>query len=262
MPKLNIQNAEFYYEIHGSGYPMILISGYTRDHLGWLPILDSLAKHFQIILFDNRAVGQTKDNGKPFTAEIMAKDVMALADALNLDKPHIIGHSMGGTIAQAVATQFPKKIGKIGILSSVAKWRTAMLKGLKSTLNMRIQNLSFDLIFDAQFPWVYGEPFINSDADIAKVKKAILENPYPQSIEDQARQYQVLQQFDGRSQVKNIEAETLIVYGSQDILALPYESLWLAQHIPNAKSVELDAGHALTLETPKELVNTLKEFFK
>ena len=106
MPKILVNNAEFYYELNGTGQPLILISGYTCNHNFWHPILDTLSSKFQVLTFDNRGCGKTKDNSQPLLAKLMADDVMALAKALGLKKPHIIGQSMGGTIAQTVASNY------------------------------------------------------------------------------------------------------------------------------------------------------------
>lgn len=71
--------------------------------LNMSPIVDILSQHFQVIIFDNRADGQTTDGGVILLVELMAQDVMELSDALNLQKPHIVGRSMGGTIVQSIA---------------------------------------------------------------------------------------------------------------------------------------------------------------
>src|SRR3990167_5873739 len=110
MPMANLNNGvEMYYEIHGSGEPFVLINGLKSDHTGWMPMLDNLKERYQVILLDNRAIGQTKDNGKAFSIEDMASDVVLLMDHLKIDEAHVAGHSMGGAIAQVLAHQYPEK---------------------------------------------------------------------------------------------------------------------------------------------------------
>ena len=260
MPKININNANFYYELHGSGYPVVLVAGYTCDHLVWMPVLEELSKQFQVLIFDNRGAGQTTDNNEPLSAELMAQDVIALLEQLRLNQPHIIGQSMGGTIVQDVASYYPEKINKLGILTSSAKWRQAMLRGLKSTLLMRQQNVDFDLIFEVLIPQIFGETFLSNQETVTTFKQLMLDNPFPQSVANQERQFAVLENFDGRKRLKNIQAETLVIHGKQDIITLLDESEYLVSQIPRATLVQLDAAHGVTLEAPQQLTKTLFDF--
>lgn len=260
MPHLKINNATYYYEISGQGEPVILISGYTRDHEGWLPITDELSKYYQLCVFDNLGIGQTKNDGKMFSVEDMAQDIMTMASALHFFKPHIVGASMGGTIAQSIASQFPDKMGKLCLLTTSSHWRQAMLRTFDYLLKLRERGLDFDFIFNATIPFIYGEDFLKDEKKISQLKQSILANQFPQSLEDQKRQYQVLSDFDGRENLKKIKAPTLIVYGKQDIVSLPYESHFLASHIAGAKSIELNCAHGVILEASRELANALQVF--
>ena len=260
MPFIKTNDAEFYYELHGTGHPLVLIAGYTCDHTFWLPILDQLAKQYQVLIFDNRSAGQTKDKGVPLSAELMAKDVMAICEALNIKKPHIIGQSMGGSIAQTLAAMYPDKISKLAIVTSAAKWRETLLFSGKTLLDMRSDNLDMGLIIDLMMPWIYGDPFLLDAQSVQGIKKLMLENPYMQSLADQARQYNFLCDFDGREQLKRITAPTLIVYGVADMASLPSDSKFMADNIRDAELVELDCAHGIVVEMPVELVRVLCEF--
>lgn len=262
MAMIRVNDANFYYEIHGKGHPVILIAGYTCDYLSWQPVCDRLSKHFQVMVFDNRAIGRTTDDHVPLSVELMAQDVMALADQLHLEKPHIVGQSMGGSIAQIIASNSANKMGKLALLTTSAKWRKAMLDGLKSLLLMREKNVDFDLIFTASLPWIFGESFLCNEQQIATLKKSILENPYPQSVIDQARQFAVLEAFDGTTQLKNITSPTWIAYGKQDLVSLPYEARYLASRIPISQLVEFDCAHGIVLEQPQLLSEALKNFLQ
>jgi len=260
MPRIKAKGAEFYYELHGIGQPLILIAGYTCDHTFWIPVLDNLSKHYQVLIFDNRGVGQTTDDHKPLSVDLMADDVVALSQQLNLDRPHIVGHSMGGNIAQSLGVRYPEKISKLGILSSSSKWRETMLLACDSLLQMRKDNISFNLIIEAEMPWFFGEEFLQSQESVKLVKHAMFNNEYPQTLEDQFRQFNVLRTFDGRQQLKNIRSQTLVINGIQDLITLPSESEFLASQIPGAKRMELNCAHSMTLEMPKPLSEALINF--
>lgn len=260
MPFIKANNAEFYYELHGAGQPLVLIAGYACDHTYWLPVLELLAKQYQVLVFDNRASGQTKDDGSLLSAELMARDVVAICDELKLYKPHIVGQSMGGTIAQTVAAHFPDKISKLVILSSTAKWREVLLFTSETLLNMRKDQYDLGLIIDLMLPWVYNDHFLLDANNCMTIKKLILENPYIQSLADQQRQFNFLRQFDGREQLKRIVAPTLIGYGVNDIASLPADSIYLAENIKGAKLVKFACAHGIVIEVPQQLVKAISEF--
>jgi len=257
---IKINNADFYYELHGEGHPLVLIAGYNCDHSFWLPLLDKLCKNFQVLIFDNRAVGRTIDENIPLTAELLAHDVISLADQLNLKNPHIVGHSMGGSIAQLVAVLYPEKINKLGILCSTAKWREAVLLCMRSSLAMREKNIDMNLILDSVVPWIFGNEFLKKADNIALFKQMTLQNPYFQTLNNQMRQYYLLQQLDVRDLINKIQTPTLVAYGTEDILALPYESQYLSKTIPNAQLMEFECAHGVVFEVTDKIANALVNF--
>lgn len=262
MPHIQANNANFYYESHGEGHPLVLISGYTCDSQFYASLLPELTPHFQVLIFDNRGIGRTTDDGQALSCELMAADTIALIEALGLNRPHLLGQSMGGTIAQTVASQYPDKINKLILVTTTAKWRTAMLRGMAIPLRLREENVSFDLIFDSILPWVFGEKFLGDPDTVAFLKDLILNNPYPQSVTDQRRQYRVLETFDGRALLNRIQAPTLILYGTEDLLTLPDESQHLATHIRNSELQAFPCAHDLLHEAGAEAISALLTFLQ
>jgi len=261
MPKIQVKDVNFYYELHGNGPSLILVSGYTSDHTVWESCIDLLKDHFQVLVFDNQGVGQTEDHNKKLSAEEMADNTMELAASLGLQNPYIAGVSMGGTIAQRIATRHGNKINKVALLVTVAKWRRAMLLGLRTPLTMREKGLDFEDIFHSVLSWVYGEEFLLNKQKIANLKQKILDNPYLQSLENQQRQFNVLSEFDGRKDLSQIKAPTMVLYTTEDVIALPYEAQFLAKHIPDSTLIECPGGHGIALERPEVVADHFKQFF-
>lgn len=252
-----VNGTNYYYQIHGKGPPLVLISGYVCDHTLWMPVLDGLSQNYQVLVFDNRAIGQTKDQGQPLKLKELAKDTIDLAESLGLEKPNFVGQSMGGTILQTIAHEYRERVGKIVLLVTTNKWRKAMLLGLRSLLDMRENNLSFDEIFGATLAWVFGEAFI-SDKKMVKLLYDILKNnPYPQSLEDQKRQFALLEEFDGTEY--KITAPTLVVNGKEDIVALHYEAKDLADSL-GAELKTLPGAHGVIAQSPEALIEVVHHF--
>ncbi|MBA3661872.1 MAG: alpha/beta hydrolase [Gammaproteobacteria bacterium] len=262
MPMMKANGANFYYELHGEGHPLILIAGYTCDHLFWIPLLGILSQFFQVLLFDNRGVGCTADDGRVLSGELLANDVMELASLLNLKQPHIIGQSMGGMIAQYIAALYPDRISKVGILSAPAQIRNVTLFSLKSLMMMREKNIDFDIAFAASFPWFYGKKFLQKESKIASIKKLVLARENPQSLVNQKRQLDLLATLDTHEHLTKIQAPTLIGYGKQDLMVLPSQVKSMARQIPQSTIIAFNCAHAIVEEVPNELSNTLLEFLQ
>ncbi|MBK8618995.1 MAG: alpha/beta fold hydrolase [Anaerolineales bacterium] len=118
MPKITTNGIELYYETHGAGQPLVLISGLGYPLWQWHKMVPFLAEHFQVVTFDNRGVGQSDKPAGPYTAQMLAADTAGLLDALDIENAIIAGHSMGGFIAQAMALDFPQKVKKLILCST------------------------------------------------------------------------------------------------------------------------------------------------
>ncbi len=260
MANIYVNNANFYYELHGSGQALVLIAGYSGNAQSWMPIVDQLSKHFQILIFDNRGVGQTHDDDCELSIELMAHDVMMLCKALNLHKPHIVGRSMGGSIAQTIAATYPDQIDRIGILVSAAKWRKAVLMSVGTQIKMQEMNIDTIICNNSLLSWLLSEKSLNDYNFLQQFEAASKDNVSPQAIKGQKRQFRALEKFDGISQLHKISAPTFIGYGSEDIMALPQESKFMAKQIPHAKLAQFDCAHLILLEQTQKLINELVTF--
>lgn len=118
MPKVNVNGLEMYYETQGEGMPLVLIAGLGYPLWEWHKMVPLLAKHFRVITFDNRGVGQTDKPDGPYTAWMLASDVAGLLDALKIEQAVIMGHSMGGFVAQAFALEYPQRVSKLILCST------------------------------------------------------------------------------------------------------------------------------------------------
>src|SRR5262249_50879893 len=112
---------ELYYEDHGSGEPLLLISGFACDHAIWGKVEPDLVQKYRVISFDNRGGGQSSAPDCPYSIKQMAEDAAVLLDAISISQAHVVGHSMGGMIAQELALAHPDKLRSLLLLSSCCK---------------------------------------------------------------------------------------------------------------------------------------------
>src|SRR4051812_43751026 len=104
MSFIKIKDTEFFYEVTGSGAPLVLISGFTVDHTIWGSVVEQLSKNFSVLTFDNRGAGQSSTPDYEYSIEMMADDAIAIAQQVfGGKKVNVVGQSMGGAIAQTIA---------------------------------------------------------------------------------------------------------------------------------------------------------------
>ncbi|GAB2948703.1 alpha/beta hydrolase [Micromonospora polyrhachis] len=108
-----VNGVNLYYETRGTGSPLILLHGGLGSGEMFGPILPTLAERHQVIAVDLQGHGRTADIDRPLEPEFMADDVAALIDHLGLDRPDVVGYSLGGGVALRVAARYPSKIGRI-----------------------------------------------------------------------------------------------------------------------------------------------------
>ena len=109
----HVNGIDLYYEIHGTGKPLILLHGGLGSGEMFGPTLPALAADHQVILPDLQGHGRTADIDRPIDIRLMADDIAALTDHLGLDRPDLVGYSLGGGVAFFVASKYPEKVGRL-----------------------------------------------------------------------------------------------------------------------------------------------------
>ncbi|MFC0504771.1 alpha/beta fold hydrolase [Micromonospora costi] len=109
----DVNGINLYYETHGTGRPLVLLHGGLCSGEMFAPILPTLADHHQVILVDLQGHGRTADVDRPLDLTLMADDIAALIDHLGLQKPDLVGYSLGGGVALQVAVRHPQKVGRL-----------------------------------------------------------------------------------------------------------------------------------------------------
>lgn len=108
-----VNGLHMYYETHGSGSPIVLLHGGLGSGEMFAPILAAFAENHTVILPDLQGHGRTADIERPLDVRHMGADIVALIDHLGLERPDVVGYSLGGGVALQVAFQAPEKIGRL-----------------------------------------------------------------------------------------------------------------------------------------------------
>jgi len=140
----DINGLHLYYTRHGSGRPMVLLHGGLGSGKMFDPILPQLADHHEVIAVDLQGHGRTADIDRPIDVRLMADDICALIDHLGLEKPDVVGYSVGGGVAFFTARKCPDKVRRM-VMISAHIWRSAipaeMLAQQEQVNSLAVDNL-------------------------------------------------------------------------------------------------------------------------
>jgi pimeloyl-ACP methyl ester carboxylesterase len=113
-----VNGINLYFETHGAGRPMVLLHGGLGSGEMFGPVLPVLAQHHQVIAVDLQGHGRTPDIDRPIDVRLMGDDIAALIDHLGLDRPDLVGYSLGGGVALQTAVKYPAKIRRLVVVSA------------------------------------------------------------------------------------------------------------------------------------------------
>ena len=113
-----VNGINLYYETHGAGRPLILLHGGLMSNETFGPVLPQLAERHQVIAPDLQGHGRTADIDRPIDVRLMADDIAALIDHLGLEKPDLVGYSLGGGVALHTAAKYPAKVRRLVAVSA------------------------------------------------------------------------------------------------------------------------------------------------
>ena len=194
-----VNGLKMYYEIHGSGEPLILLHGGVGSTGMFSEIMPTLASSRQVIAVDLQAHGRTADIDRPLSCEAMADDIAALMKTLNIPKADVMGYSLGGGVALRVAIQHPEMVRKLVLVSTPCK-RNGWYPEIQAAMS------NFD---PAKVEQMKQSPMYQAYAKIA---------PRPQDwgVLFQKLGEMLSKDYDWSREVKEIKSPTLLVVGDAD----------------------------------------------
>jgi pimeloyl-ACP methyl ester carboxylesterase len=231
--------------------PLLLIAGLASDEVSWIFQKPEFAAKHRLISCDNRGVGRSPKPPGPYTIAAMAADVLELLDGLELEKVSLLGHSMGGAIAQYLAMEFPQRVDRLVLACTFSRLEGRSIPVVESWAGVLKLGASHEVVGNTLFPWLYTERFLSFPGNLDACISALAQHPYPMEGEPVHAQVAALRGFDSSAHLHRINAPTLVLAAEEDLLVSPSSCRALAEAIPGAK-YELLPGtaHSCMLETP------------
>ncbi|HKX68292.1 MAG TPA: alpha/beta fold hydrolase [Intrasporangium sp.] len=255
---------DVFYEIHGDGPPLVLVMGIGYDSSLWtLHQVPALSARFRVVLLDNRDAGRSSRADRPYTIADMADDVAGLLDALDIDRTHLLGLSMGSMIGMEFALRHGDRLDRLVLAGPGAAPARSAVEPISVWNWVKANDPSGDVFGAQQLAWLFSSAFLRNHQAVQETVALLASNPNPIDPEAYDRQAQAYLQFDALARLGGIEAPTLVIVGEQDLLTPPWTAREVAKGIPGAR-FELVTGdgssHVMPLERPDDFNQSVMNF--
>lgn len=266
MKTIECHGCRLAYEVRGEGPHVVLIQGVGVHGSGWNPQVDGLSSRFRCLTFDNRGIGASIPGGARFGIGRMAKDTLALMDAEGWESAHIVGHSMGGTIALELALTARERVRSLALLCTFSRGADAT----KMTRRMAWLGLRSRVGTRRMRRHAFLEIVMSPDGLAGEDRDALAERLAPlfgHDLADQPavvmKQLGAMRRYDATPRLHELAGlRTLVVSALHDPISRPDVGLALASGIPGAHFVELrDASHGAPIEHAERVNALLAEHF-
>lgn len=242
-----VNDTKIAYQVKGEvsdDYPLVMVMGLSGVKEDWAELADRLAEYRQVLVLDNRGIGESDVPLGGDSIKGMAEDVLAIADHLSWAKFDLVGVSMGGMISQQLAVQAPFRIRKLVLMSTShggpnqtpisAEAFQAFQMDPKASVLEKVKQFSKINYTDS---WIEANP-AQFDVNVSESIK------YRRSGRGILNQMAAIMSFNLEEAIKEIEIPTLVVHGTGDRLLDFSNGELIAAKIPGARLVAIEgAGH-------------------
>jgi pimeloyl-ACP methyl ester carboxylesterase len=238
---------------------VVLIHGLGGDAQFWGVEQTALATHFRVLAVDLRGSGLSPGTVEAFSIEDLARDVESMLDEAGISSAHVIGFSMGGVVAQALAVASPHRIKRLVLAATFAIVNPQARLFLEAIGSVYRDGISARQLYELVLPWLFSVAFLSDP-------RATPYLIYPddpgdeQSREDWLRLLDALLAFDGRAHLAEICMPTLIISGDEDCLAPRAGAEELAKGIQGSVLKIVAGGHLMNVESPDEFIAQIEHF--
>lgn len=237
----------------------MLVPGTFSDRRAWLKVVGGLTRSFDCLLLDPRGTGATPDPGQRFTPDELVDDLLAAMDSAGFRRAHLVGHSLGATVALIAAARHPGRVDRVVAADPALYVDSFILAVLDQWEALTRSNLGSSDLHRALVLLAFGR-----EAHERLVPGVVREmDAHPLSRETILRYVDCNRQQDVRPLAGHIDASVLVLVGAEDALTGVAQARALADAVPGARLQTIDrAGHSPHVERAADFVRLVVPFLK
>jgi pimeloyl-ACP methyl ester carboxylesterase len=259
MQKVRSDDAEIYYDVAGSGSPVVLLHPFPVNHEFWVPVAKSLSSRYQLIMPDLRGHGESGVGDGPATMQKHAFDIARVMDAAGVDRALLIGVSIGGYAIFEFWRRFRDRVTGLVLCNTKAPADSAEARANRLQAANDVLERGTEPFFESMLPKVLGETTRHSRPDLVEGALRMMRK---MSAEDVAGvQRGMAERTDSMATLKTINVPTLIITGDEDVMTGVPEAEVMKQNIFGSQlRIVGKAGHYSPWEQPEEVGRLLRRF--
>ena len=259
MERVRSDDVEIFYEIRGSGPPVVLLHAFPCHHEFWNPVAEALDSRYRLILPDLRGHGDSEIGEGPALMQKHAGDVARVLDAAGVAKAAFVGCSIGGYILFEFWRRFRERVTSLALCdtrpqSDTAEGRANRLKAAAAVLEQGTEPF-----IEAMIPKLMGRTTVSTRPDLVDGARAMMRKMSAEDISLVLRG--MAERPDSVADLKAINVPTLIVIGEEDVLSTVADGELMRQNIARSElKVVPKAGHYAPWEQPELVGKVLRQF--
>jgi len=255
--RINANGLDINYQVDGpEGAPWIAFSNSLATDLSmWDQQAAELSKSFRVLRYDQRGHGGTQVTEGRYNFGQLATDLVALFDALSIRRPHVVGISMGGMTALALAQQYPDRVDRLVPCDCGPASSPASLQQWEERIAI-VEKQGMEPLVDVTLARWFPPEFAQSQPKVVDKVRAMIRSTPPKGFIGCAG---ALANYDLKAGLPGIKRPTLLIVGTKDA-TVPGIKL-INQSVPGSRVVELEgAGHLSNLEQAQRFTDAVREF--
>jgi pimeloyl-ACP methyl ester carboxylesterase len=243
--------------VEGEGDPLALIHGVGASLEVWNDVALRLRERYRVMRYDQRGHGLSEKVPGPYRVEDFSTDLRALLDALGFECAHVAGHSLGGLVAQSFALEFPNRLDKLALISTVAGRTEEERRRVQERLALVANGIAGDH-FRASLDRWFTDTFRAANLKLLEEYAARNQANDPACY---AAAYRVLAETDLANRLSEITAKTLVITGENDQGSTPSMAKLMHQRIKGSTLQILPVlRHSILVEAPDVVAGILGDF--
>lgn len=252
------ETIKLYYAEQGHGLPVLFIHGFPFDHTIWQAQAGALSEHFRIITPDLRGHGQSPSPDGVYHMDLLAQDMIALLDSLDIGRAVWVGHSVGGYSTMAALRLAPERIAGIALVATQPYADPEDRRAGRLAMAERALKEGSTFVAESMLKTIFA-PDYDLQSPLARRIFDLMRHTPPPGVAGIQRG--MAQRPDSTETLRGVHVPAVVIAGAADQLVALNVVRQMAQIIPQAGLVEIArAGHLPMIEQPEATTAALREF--